>query len=73
MAIKISKNADVNWKRNEIQFPRLIAELEAAGAFTGPVMDTLMESMDLTADQLDDLVSRSQDQWDQIKRHGIAL
>jgi hypothetical protein len=37
-----------NWQNNLIQFPRLISELQIAGAFTPDIMENLMESMDLT-------------------------
>ena len=54
------------WKDNSIQFPRLIAELEAAGAFTPEVTEQLCESMDLTVDEISELVDRAQYTWDNI-------
>jgi hypothetical protein len=67
MQVKISKNAHRNWENNAIQFPRLIAELEASGAFTQEICATLCESMDLDMDDLDNLVTRAQDIWEEIK------
>lgn len=57
-----------NWKNNSIQFPRLIAELEANGAFTGEVIDSLCESMDLTPSDVIELVDRAQTEWESFKR-----
>ena len=55
------------WKNNKIQFARLIAELEAAGAFTGEICAELCQEMDLTMDDLDELVDRAQLEWDKAK------
>jgi len=55
------------WKDNSIQFPRLIAELEAAGAFTNQVTQELCENMDLTVDEISEIVDRAQDEWEAIK------
>jgi hypothetical protein len=55
------------WADNSIQFPRLIAELEAAGAFTPEVLTELRELMDLDAHDVMELVDRAQAQWDHIK------
>ena len=65
--MKISKDSNKNWKNNAIQFPRLIAELDSAGGFTEEVSEYLCESMDVTMDELDDIVSRAQEEWDKIK------
>lgn len=56
-----------NWLNNGIQFPRLIAELEMAGAFTPEVVQTLCESMDLVEADVMELVERAQVSWDHIK------
>lgn len=55
------------WNRNDIQFPRLIAELEAAGAFTRSVMTDLRESMDLTDSDISELIDRAQYEWERVK------
>ena len=66
--IKVSKNPSVNWRNNAIQFPRLIAEMEAQGVFALPgVLDSLSAEMDLTIDELCGLISRAQDEFDAIK------
>lgn len=66
--ITVSKNPNINWNNNEIQFPRLIAELEAAGAFTSQgLIQTLTEEMDLTEAEILELVDRAQTKWDEIK------
>lgn len=67
MPIKISKNPQKNWENDAIQFPRLISELQAAGAFTAPVVEELLESTDLTKQNLFEIVERATKQWDEIK------
>ena len=54
------------WHDNAIQFPRLIAELDAAGAFTPEVMRDLQESMDLTPDEIGELIERANAAWEVI-------
>lgn len=56
-----------NWKNNKIQFPRLIAELEAIGAFNEETLHNLADSMDLTPDEVCELIDRAQNEWDKIK------
>jgi hypothetical protein len=56
-----------NWNRNEYQFPRFIAEAEAAGVFTGTVMESMAESMDLTFTEVCDIISRAKVEWEKIK------
>ena len=65
--MKVSKDPNKNWKNNAIQFARLIAELDSAGGFTEEDSEYLCESMDVTMDELDDIVSRAQEEWDKIK------
>lgn len=61
------------WERNEIQFPRLLAEINAV-AFEGcegeHVRDSLLEAMDLTSDELDELFDRADFEWARIKASG---
>lgn len=64
--------SDAAWKNDEIQFARLIAELEAAGAFTQEVMEFLEESTDLTYEQISELVDRAQASWERTKAGIIA-
>lgn len=55
------------WGSDLIQFGRLIAELEAVGAFTAEVINALMVSMDVTSDQVAELMDRAQAAWDEMK------
>jgi len=57
------------WSRNDIQFPRLLAELVATDAFTPQVMEQLRESMDLTDKQIGEVLDRAQSEWEQIKEN----
>lgn len=66
-SIQISQVTGVNWLNNQIQFPRLIAEAQVAGAFSGTVVATMAEEMDLTMDELHGLIDRACDEWDKIK------
>jgi len=65
--MKISRDSDENWKNDNIQFPRLIAEIEAVGGFTHSLIDELKKSMDLTVYDIVELINRAQDKWDKIK------
>lgn len=60
--------SDENWKNNQLQYPRLIAEMEAAGVFDREMLSTLTEEMDLTSDEVMDLVGRAQKDWDRTKQ-----
>jgi hypothetical protein len=62
----VSPDPNKNWKNNAIQFPRLIAELEATGGFRGRLED-LARAMDLDVSDVADLVARAQRAWDAIK------
>ncbi|MCK9433697.1 MAG: hypothetical protein M0R32_02475 [Candidatus Cloacimonetes bacterium] len=56
------------WKNDRIQFARLIAELEMAGAFTRKnLMQDLCESMDLTEKEVLEIVERASNRFDEIK------
>ena len=55
------------WQDNAIQFPRLIAELEAIGAFTESVIVGLANEMDLEAAHVVAIIGRAQREWDRIK------
>jgi hypothetical protein len=56
-----------NWDNNNIQFARLIAEAEAAGAFTLKVMRDMADSMDLDVGYVSELIDRAQISWEDIK------
>lgn len=53
-----------HWENNSLQFPRLIAELMAVGAFTKEAYTDLCDNMDLVASDLDDLIERAQAEWE---------
>lgn len=60
--------SNTNWLDNSIQFPRLIAEADEAGAFTREVIEGMAESMDLETSEVCELIERAQHKWDEIKR-----
>lgn len=62
--IKISKNPTKNWENDHLQFARLLAEIYA----TQPIKITqgLMDSMDLSAYQINEIFDRAQAAWDSV-------
>jgi hypothetical protein len=66
--LKAQQKRDL-WSRDDIQFPRLLVELEAVGAFTPRVMKGLRESMDLNNLEIGTIVDRAQVEWEQIKEN----
>lgn len=54
----ISDDPVENWENDHIQFTRLIAECEAVGAIQ--ITDELCASMDLTPDQIKEIIGRAQ-------------
>ena len=48
------------WQRNEIQFPRLLAEIMAAGAIDENASTAICQSMDLQTEELRELFDRAQ-------------
>jgi len=54
------------WLDDATQFPRLLAEIRAVG-LTPEQYRTLRESMDLTANEIDELFQRAEETWDGIK------
>lgn len=59
--------SNAKWANNELQFARLIAEIEAAGGFTEQLVQDLCASMDLEKDQVTELIDRAQKHWDEAK------
>lgn len=55
------------WECNAIQFPRLIAEIVANVAISGEDWDSLLDSMNLSENELDELFERAQSEWERIK------
>jgi len=62
------KTAVDPWKRDDVQFPRLLAEINAAG-LTVRQTALLQDSMDLSGKQIDELLDRAEVAWEKIK-HG---
>lgn len=52
---------------NQVQFPRLIAEAQMAGAFTDEVLADMAESMDLEQSEIADLLDRAIRSFDDFK------
>jgi len=67
-SVEPPSDPDTNWANDGIQFARLIAELEATGRMHGELVSDLMRSMDLTSDEIYQIVERAQQVWDEIKR-----
>ena len=69
--------SNTNWSKDGIQFPRLIAEIQATGAFDlrqsdgRRVIDTVADSMDLVPGDVLEIVERAIVKWDQIKARTI--
>ena len=59
--------SDKLWRKDGVQFPRLIAELETVGAFTPDVYAKLCEAMDLMEEEISELIGRAQMSWERIK------
>lgn len=53
------------WKCDAIQFPRLLAEIYAAG-LTAKQEEDICGSMDVSKEQLYDLLERAQGKWDKV-------
>lgn len=56
-----------SWERNDLQFPRLLAEIRAAG-LTNEQYRQLAESMDLEEGAIDLLLERAETEWERIKK-----
>lgn len=55
------------WEVNAVQYARLIDEADAAGAFTIPVLDDMAESMDLDYPEVEHLIERAREDWEEWK------
>jgi hypothetical protein len=53
------------WERNEIQFPRLLAE--SAAVLTTEQYKEIAQSMDLTLEEVTSLFERAELVWNEIK------
>jgi hypothetical protein len=53
------------WEDNFVQFPRLISEIVATQELD---LKALADSMDLTIEDVNELLDRAQQSWEDIKR-----
>jgi hypothetical protein len=63
---RVDPDADVNWQNDAIQFPRLLAELRAIG-LTDYEYRELAVTMDVTREQIDQVLERAETAWQTIK------
>lgn len=54
------------WHEDKIQFPRLLAEIRAVG-LTIKQYGQLQDSMDLSVDEIDEILERAEAFWQEIK------
>lgn len=54
------------WERDDIQFPRLLAEIQGVG-LTRTQYEALSDSMDLIPGEIDDLLERADSAWQRHK------
>lgn len=54
------------WQKNDIQFPRLLAEIHALG-LTDTQKFLLAKSMDLEPEQIDELLNRAEAEFERLK------
>jgi len=64
---KRKNNMGTKWNNDSLQFPRFIAEAEAAGAFKPSIIRNMAESMDLQEKDVVELIDRAQAKWDYFK------
>ena len=57
-------DSEDSWNDNRIQFPRLLAEIRATQNLD---YEALCDSMDLTVEQVDELLERAEDEFAVIK------
>jgi len=58
------------WGQNDVQFPRLLAEIYATIEFTTEQTKALCETMDLEPGDVDDILERADAVWQAIKAKG---
>ena len=60
------------WKRNDIQFARLLSEIHAAGLLNDAAHDTLCRETALSRVRLDQLFARAESVWEYYKEQLAA-
>ncbi len=61
------------WERNDIQFPRLLAEIVATMDILESDWEALCQSMDLSSKEVEELFDRAQVEWDRIKARNPSV
>jgi hypothetical protein len=61
------ESAEANWAKDDIQFPRLLAEIVSTLELTQDQIDEIAESMDLESGRVDELFDRALAAWERIK------
>lgn len=61
--IDLEDTPEERWFNNELQFARLLSELNAAGAWTEETLEAVRCSMDLSVEDLERLRSRAERVW----------
>jgi len=59
-------NENSNWEENLLQFPRLLAEINAVGLSDGQ-LEALSIHMDLPVERILEIFERAEKTWDMIK------
>ena len=67
----MTKKSDL-WKNNAVQFPRLLAEIRAMG-LTRIQYDELQAEMNLSRDEIDELLERAETEWQSHKERLFKL
>lgn len=57
------------WKNDDIQFPRLLVEVQ--GVLEAGGYNHLLSSMDLNLSQLNELFERAEDKWEKVKPKSV--
>jgi hypothetical protein len=60
-------NNDEVWADNNIQFPRLLAEINANVTIEAEEWEDLKTSMDLSQEEITELFDRAEAEWETIK------
>lgn len=65
--IRLSRNSNLNWRNDAIQFPRLLAEMMSTIEFTTRQREDLCETMDLEWSEVLELFDRADLVWQAVK------
>lgn len=66
MGVEAEKDSHRLWERDDVQFPRLLAEIKAAG-LPAEVIKQVCTSMDLSSEQVHELLDRAEETFEAIK------